>query len=245
MPPVAFYLASSLIEWPGRIAASLVLQGCNFKCPFCHSRDFVPTTPPASEVPLDAVLADLSLRKDWIDAVVVSGGEPCIHADLPDLLAVIKNAGFPVKLDTNGSNPDMLTAVIERGLADLVAMDVKAPLDDRYHAAAGTRVNLDNIRRSIDVLLARPDLHEFRTTFVPGHHAEPEAAAIAEILHGAASFYVQGFVNHNTLDPSYMDRSPYPVDRLRSFAEIIAPHVARVEVRSEGIVFENGSLTSE
>jgi pyruvate formate lyase activating enzyme len=239
MPQIGHYLASSLIEWPGYITASIVMQGCNFRCPFCHSREFV-FGKPSVDIPLEAVLRDLRKRKGWIDAAVISGGEPCIQADLPDMLELIKESGVLVKLDTNGTYPDLLAMLIESKLVDLVAMDVKAPLDSRYEKAAGVHVSLDNIKRSIDLLLRHPEVQEFRTTYVPGLHGEIEAAAIAETLAGANLYYVQGFIPHNTLDEKYLEVAPFPVETLVRFAEIASHKIKRVEVRGENVVFLDG-----
>jgi pyruvate formate lyase activating enzyme len=245
MPPIGYYLASSLIEWPGYITASVVMQGCNFRCPFCHSRDFVPVKPPEHEIPLEWILKDIRKRHGWVDAVVVSGGEPCIHAELPEMLRLFKESRVLVKLDTNGTYPEMLEQVINEKLVDLVAMDVKAPLDQRYVRATGVKANLDNVRRSIDILLKHPEIQEFRTTYVPGIHGEPEALDIAKTLEGAALYYVQGFIPHNTLDEAYMSVDRFALPELKRFAEIAAPHIKRVEVRGEDVVFTDGKLITK
>ncbi|HHN46008.1 MAG TPA: anaerobic ribonucleoside-triphosphate reductase activating protein [Planctomycetes bacterium] len=244
MPPIGLYLASTLIEWPGRVCASVVLQGCNFRCPFCHSREFVPVGKPSKEINIEDVLMDIRMRRDWTDAVVVSGGEPSIHGGLAELLESFKHAGLLVKLDTNGSNPATLERLLSEGLVDLVALDVKAPLDERYEKASGIKVNVDNVRRSIEILKGRPQAQEFRTTYVPGLHGEAEAEAIAQELAGASMYYVQGFVPRNTLDEKYLDIRQFGVEELTRFAEIAAPHISRVELRGEGVVFENGLRVS-
>ena len=240
MPPIAFYLPSSLIEWPGRITASVVLQGCNFRCPFCHSSEFVRLGAPENEIPQDELLEELSSRSSWVDGVVVSGGEPTIHADLPEFLRSLKGLGLLVKLDTNGSNPDTLEAVVEQGLVDLVAMDLKAPLDERYHAAAGKKVNLDRLRRSLEIVRGRPEMAEFRTTAVPGLHDVESVEEIARLIPDARVYYIQNFEPHNTLDKKMMDVKPFREDVLAEMARAAARYVRCAVVRGTEIAEGDG-----
>lgn len=240
MPPIAFYLSSSLIEWPGKIVACVVLQGCNFRCPYCHSSEFVAPGTPASEVPLPDVLANLETRRDWLDAVVVSGGEPTIHADLPELLAAFKGLGMLVKLDTNGSNPQMLRRLMTDGLVDLVALDIKAPLDERYFKAAERQVDLEAVRESVELLAGQPQQAEFRTTVVPGLIEAAEVAEIARLIPNVQVYYLQNFQPRNTLDPAMMQVRPFDEPTLRAFAAAAARHTGCVVVRGTEIAEGNG-----
>lgn len=243
MPPIAFYLPSSFIEWPGRITASVVLQGCNFRCPFCHSSEFVPMGAPRQEISSEELLEELSQRSGWIDGVVISGGEPTLHADLPELLRSIKDLGLLVKLDTNGSNPVMLQRLIGEALVDLAAMDIKAPLDERYHMAAGKEVNLGKVRRSIDILRQHPETAEFRTTVVPGMHDEATVEEIARLIAGARIYYIQNFEPRKTLDPSMQALEPLKEEELASMARTAAGFVKCTVVRGTEIAEGDGCRT--
>jgi pyruvate formate lyase activating enzyme len=175
-----------------------------------------------------------------LDGVVVSGGEPTLQADLLPFALRLREMGFAVKLDTNGYRPDVLHEVIDRGAVDYVALDVKAPLSDaEYARAAGTRVDVGRIRRSIDLLLDSDIDCEFRTTVVPGMLDEEDVSRIAQSLVPAslattpkpARYYLQQFVPHNTLDPQMLARTPYSSQRLQTLADTARQWLADVEVR--------------
>ncbi|MBL7140549.1 MAG: anaerobic ribonucleoside-triphosphate reductase activating protein [Planctomycetes bacterium] len=186
LPPIAGYHPTTLLDWPGRLAAIVFLPRCNFRCPFCHAGHLLGD--PAETVPLEAVLAHLADREGWLDGVVVCGGEPTLWPTLGDLCRRFRDAGLPVKLDTNGTRPDVLAALLDAGLVDAVAMDVKAPLDARYARAAGVEAaDLQTLRRSIALLMASTAEVEFRTTVVPTLLAEAEIQAIGETLAAAAA----------------------------------------------------------
>jgi len=186
LPPIAGYHSTTLLDWPGRLAAIVFLPRCNFRCPFCHAGHLL--ADPAETVPLEAVLASLAEREGWLDGVVICGGEPTLWPALGDLCRRFRDAGVGVKLDTNGTRPDVLAALVADGLVDAVAMDVKAPLDARYARAAGVEtVDLQALRRSIAELAAAPIEVEFRTTVVPALHEEAEIEAIGETLAAAGA----------------------------------------------------------
>jgi pyruvate formate lyase activating enzyme len=199
IPAIADFLPHSMIEWEGRLATLLVLQGCNYRCPFCHSARFVPPGDPESAVPWEEkLLAD----KDWIDGVVISGGEPTIHAGLPKLLAALCDLGIPAKLDTNGSAPERLRELISAGLLQHVAMDVKAPLEvEAYDAATGHKGSLPNVLRSLDVLKDSAVSYELRTTVAPTvFTSDDDLLALARDLTWAERWYVQAFRPIGCLD---------------------------------------------
>jgi len=185
LPPIAGYHPTTLLDWPGRLAAIVFLPRCNFRCPFCHAGHLLGDPP--ETIPLEAVLAHLAEREGWLDGVVICGGEPTLWPALGGLCRRFRDAGLAVKLDTNGTRPDVLASLLADGLVDAVAMDVKAPLDARYARAAGVEaVDLDALRRSIALLAASAVEVEFRTTVVPTLLAEAEIRAIGETLAAAA-----------------------------------------------------------
>ncbi len=140
-PAIKGFLETSFVDWKGHLASVLFLGGCNFRCPFCHNRDLVLNPGGFEDVPLEYVVATIrKYRAHWIDKIVITGGEPTIHKNLFALIGLLKNEGMSIKLDTNGSNPSVVKGLVNDGLIDCIAMDVKGPLD-RYSRWCGTEVD--------------------------------------------------------------------------------------------------------
>ncbi len=219
-PPVSIkgFLDTSFLDWPGRMCSVLFLPGCNFRCPFCHNRDLVlsPHTLPTLET--EAVLQRLHSLTDWLDAVCVSGGEPCMQPGLPRLLGSLKELGFAVRLDTNGSFPDVLKALISDGLVDSVAMDVKSilcPLP--YSLCTGKTVDLSGVKESISILKSSRIDHVFRMTVLPSLHPEELIMEWASQLSGDGSrLLIQRFRPDVTLDPAFAREPTYPEETFES-----------------------------
>lgn len=170
------------MDWPGRIASVVFLPGCSFACGWCHNRVLVNTPDKLDDIPVDQVLIRVRELGAWVDGIVVTGGEPTIHPDLPDLIRTLKTAA-PVKLDTNGSRPDMLEKLLAEKLLDGVSMDIKAPLDaDHYSRVVEVPVDIDDIRRSIQLILESGVWYEFRTTLLPTLHTPGDVALIRQQL---------------------------------------------------------------
>jgi pyruvate formate lyase activating enzyme len=224
------WVKSSLIDYPGRIAASLFCGGCNFRCPNCHNADLVLQPRALPDVPDDEIWGFLEKRVGLLDGVVLSGGEPTLQEDLLVSAARLHEMGFLVKLDTNGYRPDVLRSMIDEGLVDYVAMDIKAPLS-KYELATGVALDVSRIQRSIDLLLVHEIDYEFRTTVVPGILAEDDVVQIAQLVAGARHYCVQQFVPHNTLDPHLSKLAPYLPQRVRGMADLAFPWVQQVSVR--------------
>ncbi|MDD1746376.1 MAG: anaerobic ribonucleoside-triphosphate reductase activating protein, partial [Methanomassiliicoccales archaeon] len=166
MPRIAGFNRTSLLDWDGCVSAVIYLPGCNFRCPFCHNRELVLTPEVYEEIPLEFIEEYVRENSEFLDGIVVTGGEPTIHRDLPELVKRIKALGMKVKLDTNGTNPEMLKDLIYAGLLDYVAMDLKAPLDESYDDLAGAKVDLSKVKRSIEIIMGSGIDYEFRTTMV-------------------------------------------------------------------------------
>src|SRR3989339_28387 len=158
---------TSLVDFPGNIVSTVFLSGCNFRCPFCHNPELALDSPDLKALPERKVLAEIEAHKRFIDGVCVSGGEPTVHSGLPDFLAKIKALGLKVKLDTNGSNPEMLRTVIAERLVDFISMDVKSS-PARYAEATGADVDVLVVGESVKIIMASGIDYEFRTTVVPG-----------------------------------------------------------------------------
>lgn len=165
------FLETSFVDWPGRTCAVLFLGGCNLRCPFCHNHQLVLDPEELHSLDLKEILHRLRPLRHWLGGVCVTGGEPTLSAQLPALLRRLKTEGFPVKLDTNGTRPAILAALLAQGLVDMVAMDVKAPLDQAlYDRCCGLTVDLGRIRASIKLIKESGVAHQFRMTVVPGLH---------------------------------------------------------------------------
>lgn len=189
----------SLIDYPGKVAAVVFTAGCNLRCPFCHNPELVTGTP-AEAFTEDEVLVHLHARRGKLDGLVVTGGEPLLHAGLPAFLNRVKEAGFLVKLDTNGTLPGALAPVLDERLVDFVAMDIKAP-PSKYAQLAGTAVDPAAIRESIRLIRAAGIDHIFRTTAVRPLLEAEDLREIAAWIVDPAHYRLQPFVRGTILDP--------------------------------------------
>jgi pyruvate formate lyase activating enzyme len=206
----------SLIDYPGRICAIVFTQGCNFRCPYCHNPELVD---PTQDGPLmvDQVMPFLAKRRGKLDAVTVSGGEPTLQqGDIEPFLQEIRDMGYLVKIDTNGSLPEVLERLLTNRLVDYVAMDVKAPLE-KYRLIAGVDVDPRRIRESIRMILKAGVAHEFRTTVVRSGFETSDLEEIAALLTGARLYVLQPFVPTKALDPRLLSEQPCPRDFMTAF----------------------------
>lgn len=213
------FLPQSFSDYRGKIAAVLFTGGCNFRCRFCYNRDLV--LRPEAQVPLSAAeaLERLRPRAGFLDAVVVSGGEPTLEPELPLLLEELKSLGFLVGLDTNGSHPDVLRTIIERRLADRLAMDYKAPLD-RYESVTTVPGMAERVYESLGLVAHAGMDYEIRLTLHPLLHSHEDIAVMAAELAecGVRSVALQTFKPWNVLDPRLCEASPYGASELRAFS---------------------------
>ncbi|MBI5125319.1 MAG: anaerobic ribonucleoside-triphosphate reductase activating protein [Planctomycetes bacterium] len=228
------FIETSLIEWEGMLASILFLPGCNFRCSYCHSPHLVYSSEDMETIPLEAIMESLRKRRGWIDGVVISGGEPTLQKGLKGLIGQLKALGLKVKLDTNGSNPSVLAELLEEGLLDCIAMDVKAPLrEEEYGKAAGGPCDVEALRRSIRIILQSGIEHEFRTTVCPGLLAEDGIGEIARDVRGTKRYVLQSFRPNNCLDPDMLEVKPYPAETLKKFREIVQDHLGHCSIRGE------------
>ena len=180
----------SLVDYPGKTAAVLFTGGCNFRCPFCHNFGLV--TDPGEPLDDAEVFAYLKKRKGLLDAVVITGGEPLIHPDISELIKKVRDIGYPVKLDTNGTFPVRLAELISEGLLDYVAMDIKNS-EEKYYLTAGCDVDLDSVRKSVMLLMSGSVNFEFRTTVVKQLHEASDFISIGKWIKGNEKYYIQKF----------------------------------------------------
>ena len=218
----------TLLDYPGKVACTVFLGGCDLRCPFCHNSGLVAGPMPA-ELDDGALLAFLDKRRGLLDGVCVTGGEPLLRPELPQLLSRIKELGYPVKLDTNGGRPERLRALLEAGLVDYVAMDIKNS-PERYGETAGVPgLDLAPFRESVSLLLRGTADYEFRTTVVREFHDADSFQAIGPWIAGARRYFLQSFVDRD----SVLQAGLHPWDRetLASFGDLVRPYVEQVELR--------------
>lgn len=223
-----------MLDWEGMLASTLFLPGCNFRCPYCQNPDLVLHPERLPTQPFSRIREFIVEREGWIEGVCITGGEPCLHNDLPGLCRSIKELGVGVKLDTNGSFPEVLEGLLGEGLVDYVAIDIKAPLEPRaYRLATGVdRADLvDRVGRSIELARGSGVEHEFRTTVVPILHGPPEVAAIAELLEGEERFALQYFSPKSTIDPRYSSLKPFTEEDMEAMLASARRFVPGAQVR--------------
>lgn len=227
----------TLIDFPGRLAATVFLSGCNFRCPFCYSAELVLSSkiknhPQISE---KEIFDFLDNRKELLEGVVICGGEPTINKDLAFFIKKIKSLGFLVKVDTNGSRPNVLKKLIDEGLIDYVAMDIKAPRE-KYGEIVG---NLDGwndkmlrgIEKSINILKGSEIDFEFRTTVIPNLLKKEDILKIVHWIRPAKKYFLQEFRPEKTIDPKFEKVRPYPREYLLDIQKAIAPFFEVCQVR--------------
>jgi pyruvate formate lyase activating enzyme len=217
---------TSMVDWDGKLAMVLFFDRCNFACPFCQNWELMNRPESYPAIDLEDVLQNLSTRKDWIDGVVLTGGEPTLDPDeLRSVIARIRALGLLIKLDTNGALPTVLRELIRDHLVDYVAMDVKSSLDERYGLAAGTRVDPNRVSESVRILRSGAVDYEFRTTMVPGIIDEDGVRKIGTSLRGAKKWYLQVFVPENAPPGPYREKkfTAAEIERLLAIAREYVP----------------------
>ncbi len=209
---------SSLIDYPEKISAIIFTQGCNFRCPYCHNPELIKESNKNQKLDKKQIFEFLSSRKGKLDGVVITGGEPTLHKNLPEFISEIKTLGFPVKLDTNGTNPEMLQILLDKGLIDYIAMDIKAPLE-KYSEVVCAKVDTDNIMQSIRIIKNSNIDYEFRTTVVKSQLQRADFEKIGAFISGCKKYYLQRFLPVKTVDEAFLKEKSYSDEE---FAEIIS-----------------------
>jgi len=217
----------TLLDYPGKCACTVFLAGCNLRCPFCHNASLVVgQTSTAME---DAeFFAFLKKRKGLLDGVCVTGGEPTLRSDLPDFIRRIKEMGYLIKLDTNGSNPGMLRQLLEEQLLDYVAMDIKN-CPDRYPVTCGGPDILPRVEESLSILRGSNVEWELRTTCVKPFHDEKAMEAIGKWLSGTKNYYLQNFVDSGDLIGSGV--SGFTKEEMEALRKCVLPHIPDTRIR--------------
>ena len=218
----------TLLDYPGQVACTVFLGDCDMRCPFCHNAEILnPSAPPVAEE--EELLSFLQSRRGLLDGVVITGGEPLLHEELLPLLRKIREMGFLIKVDTNGNHPEMLRDILDGGLADYVAMDIKNS-PERYSETVGLPAfRTERIGQSIRILLRGNVPCEFRTTVVRQFHDASSFAAIGHWIRGAERYFLQPFTDRDTVPFSGLE--PATGEELSRYAKIMEPYVKKVEIR--------------
>lgn len=222
---------TSFLDWDGKVVTVLYTGDCNFKCPFCHNWQLIEEHEKYPEKDWDEVRDFLIEHRDFLDGVCITGGEPTLDEDLEDIIRRVKGLGLKVKLDTNGSRPDILKKLIEEELLDAIAMDVKMPLDERHLKACGVDFPLDKIEESVKIIKNSNLEYEFRTTVVPTIHTKKDIVDIAKMLEGADKYVLQQFKPDNTRDEKLREVKPFTNVEILEMATEAKKYVKEVVVR--------------
>jgi pyruvate formate lyase activating enzyme len=249
----------SLLDYPGKISAIIFTQGCNFRCHFCYNpmlvgpkksdkvkikeskterneKDQTQAGSSQDDKSFESVKeADLFCflknRVGKLDAIVITGGEPTLHNDLPDFIKKIKELGYLIKLDTNGTNPEMLKALVKNRLIDYLAMDIKAPID-KYESVVGVKLDFENIKKSVKIIIDSGLGYEFRTTMVPELTYQKDVADMGEIIKGANQWFLQVFKSDiDLVNDAYKGKKSYSVQEMQDLREMALQYVKKCEIR--------------
>jgi len=220
----------SLIDYPGLISAIIFLQGCNFKCSYCHNPELVDSKLFQPCIKEKEVLDFLNMRRGKLDAVVITGGEPTIHDGLAPFIKQIKKRGFAVKLDTNGSQPRVIKNLLDEKLLDFIAMDIKAPLE-KYKDIVKTQVNPDSIKESIRLILKAKIPYEFRTTVVASQLEEKDILQIGKMIAGAKHYVLQKFVPVKVLEKKFLKEKSFSDEKLQKIKNHLEHQITSVTIR--------------
>ncbi|HEC30543.1 MAG TPA: anaerobic ribonucleoside-triphosphate reductase activating protein [Candidatus Yonathbacteria bacterium] len=220
----------SLIDYPGKTTAIIFTVGCNFRCRYCHNPELVIPEEYKKEIPISEIYNFLESRRGKLDAVCITGGEPTQHSDLPEMINKIKKMGFLVKLDSNGSRPEVLDDFIKKNMVDYIAMDVKAPLED-YLKIMGWWVSPEKLKKSINLIMSSGIEYEFRTTVAKSITSMDDIRKIAQTIEGAENYYLQKFIPTKLIDSSLKKESSYSDEHLNKIAEEMKRYVKNCSVR--------------
>ncbi len=221
----------SLIDFPSRISAVLFIQGCNLRCPYCHNRHLVLPEYFGYTIGIDEVFRFLESRKKMIEGIVISGGEPTIYKNIPEFIKKIKDLGYLVKLDTNGTNPEVLKNLIEEKLVDYVAMDIKGS-GVKYEYLTGSSVNMDKIKKSVEILLQSDIEYEFRTTLIKDLLTYNDIIKIGQMIKGAKRYALQNFVpSENLIDKRLKGKTGFSEKERNRLKKTLKKYVKEIILR--------------
>ena len=222
---------TTLLDFPGKVACTVFLGGCNFRCPFCHNPSLVFPSEFPEPINEEEFFGYIKKRKGILDGVCITGGEPLLSKDIPGFLRRIKDEGLSVKLDTNGSFPDRLESAVKEKLVDYVAMDIKNSRKNYGKAVGIDNYDTSSVEKSVAFLLQKTVPSEFRTTVVKGIHEAFDFIDIASWIQGADRYYLQSFVNSGEILNAEAELSSFTRDEMEEFAKTVSETVKNVEIR--------------
>lgn len=220
---------TTLVDFPGKIAAIVFTQGCNFRCGYCHNPELLELNK-NTEYSTDKFFDFLKTRIGKLDGVVITGGEPTLQKGLYDFVKEIKNLGFAVKLDTNGTNPNIVEQLIKDNLVDYIAMDIKAPID-KYNLITDIKTNKENILKSINLIKNNVIDYEFRTTVIKSQLTFEDFDKIGLMIKGAKKYYLQKFIPSKILNKSFENESSYDEDEFSLICNSLKKYLKFVDFR--------------
>ena len=219
----------TILDYPSKVACIVFTPGCNFRCPFCHNASLVTHIDKETYIDVDEVLSYLKKRQGLLDGVVITGGEPLLHEGIEDFIAEIKSLGYSVKLDTNGSFPEKLISIVEKGLVDYVAMDIKNSKDKYGETIGVSDFDISPIEQSVEFLLQGKVDYEFRTTVVKNFHTLDDIQDIVVWFKGAHKYFLQNFVDSGDLISGGLE--PVSALLLKEMKEKSSEFIPTVEIR--------------
>ena len=223
---------TTLVDFPGKVAATVFTIGCNFRCPYCHNPELVllEKIKKQPKITEKEILGFLKERQGFLQGLCITGGEPTIHSDLPEFIQQVKKLGLLIKLDTNGSAPKVLEKLIREKLVDWIAMDIKAPLE-KYDIFTQGKIKPALIEESIKIIKESKIDYEFRTTLAPEILTESDILAIADWIKPATRYCLQQFKNDKTLDTRFLNYSSWPKEKVNVLIKKIKPFFIECNLR--------------
>lgn len=220
----------TLIDYPAKVACMVYTIGCNFRCPYCHNPELVDETV-TTRIDEKEILDFLKGRTGMLDGLVITGGEPTVHGEnLLSFMCEVKKLGFLVKLDSNGTNPEILKKAIDEKIVDYIAMDIKSPLS-KYTETVGRAVNVDNIKKSIEIIKESGIPYEFRTTIVKSMLTFGDIEQIGREIKGATNYYLQKFIPTKTINPQFLKKVTYSDEEFAILKKIMEKYVSSCDIR--------------
>jgi len=228
---IAGFQKSTLLDYPGKVASLIFTYGCNLRCEYCHNPELV-TLPcnMSNVVKEEEILSFLKSRQGFIDALVITGGEPTLQKDLIQFIKKVKKLGLLVKLDTNGTNSKTVKRILDLGIVDYWAMDIKYQ-DEIYEQNLEENVEYDEIKKSIKLIMNYALDYEFRTTYVKGIHTVESAEGIGKLIEGSKRYFIQNFRPGKTINPSLNRSNSFTPTELRKMKRLVKKYVKEVEIR--------------
>jgi len=231
------FIDVSFSDWDGKVSSVVFVPKCNLRCPFCYNKTLVLNSETMPTIARERIMKYLEANRKWIDGIVITGGEPTTHKDLPTLCSELKRMDYQVKVDTNGTNPTMIHSLIENHLVNYIALDLKAPLSEtEYSKASGINPAgfLDQITEAIQILLGGKVDYEFRTTLVPKLHRRKDVEKICQAIKGCKKYALQNFKSDvETIDPRFQGLKPFSQTQMEAFFKVARKIVPNTVLRAQ------------